>query len=1240
MSDLSKKIAIFEQKNNNKPNNLNTFNNNIKYYENKGNNERKVKFKNELVKIYENSETLNKNNNQKNNIFQKKLSIFETKEKNNVINKKLEVNKKENKSQIISSEKNRFSIKKENENKIEKNNILTNKEKEKEEEKENEKKITFSELLNIFNNNKNENKSKNNHIDKSKTTFIKYNNKIENDLNQKKNNISLPAEDTSPTVLPEIKKEDEKKSIISEKINIFDNNKKQNVPKKNSSKIISTINKKENESKEFPIQIKNIIDINKKENKLKQLTTDYNNFNIKKIENNNNNFNKIIKELKNPKNEIEISPLFRNSTLNNYDIINKLNNNINETNSNNIKSEYNTNLNINGERKNLKPKNDYKSSKNVTSNHPALRKTATHISFNRNFNNVQDIGEIFLNSEIIPENVMNDTFCLGFFIASFNIDEPQLIENSLELCSDCGHNLCSSTLAITPEIIFRYPQKDGNDFEISELGASICFPNGIKICYDKNEMHVKTLKNYSSILTNQNGKRYYMVTYHYYYKLPNKDFNTNSNYYKSLDTQIADCIINNKYIYIPYCICLLSKYPYFNQMDKCLECMRFSLDNHELNPSEIYNLITYFIKSIPIPPIGTKLFLPIPYYSELISINQPFFKDVIIFGDNPIFILEYLSVEEIILIFRLLLFEQKLLIVGNNYDVITQFTYNFTLLLYPLQWVHTYISIMTEKMIKYLQSFLPFFNGMHFSLYELTGNILESIKENIFIININKHTFELNTFPNLNTKNVIKKINEIVPQLPKKIYNYIIFGLGVLKSYYDKKKEEKNFNIYNMDEMLPLNIKIKQVFIQVFIEILYDYKNYLSVIGDKPIFNINGLLEQRPKNEWNFYKELTQTQLFQMFIQNNSNTNSKNDTFFEEQLETYSKCKVRTEFKQEFINNCNCACDIYKYYIIKYDDINNYDIKNKIKISIKNNDDFELRDYKKYIKQKYCKYDSFFKMNAIRNFNKRVLKKQIKLEHSKIPPNYRFYIIPNQEFNFEVERRKKSIRIKNENITTSLMKNNIENELTIEEKDDIKENIIDILTKIFKNEEISDVEDNKKLIMDSLKSDYGKELYSQILYQNSNILNESSFQFLKDIIDESVHKKILKINVENKKILYCVRLMITCQNFRKEENKKYIYLSDVLFPKFQKIPFISKFEFWEQWALALVQKDSKKSMDDKWVDSLKNIEIAMTKMGFSNNKSKIYSTIADLAKRNIHDKSKFLNLMKDIVDHLGIYKKF
>lgn len=97
----------------------------------------------------------------------------------------------------------------------------------------------------------------------------------------------------------------------------------------------------------------------------------------------------------------------------------------------------------------------------------------------------------------------------------------------------------------------------------------------------------------------------------------------------------------------------------------------------------------------------------------------------------------------------------------------------------------------------------------------------------------------------------------------------------------------------------------------------------------------------------------------------------------------------------------------------------------------------ELKDYKNYVKQKYLKYDSFFRNNAISNFNKRVIKNTIILEHCKIPSIYNFYIIPNQEFNFEIEKRKKSIRIKNDNINSSFLK---KDELTQEEKDDIRKN--------------------------------------------------------------------------------------------------------------------------------------------------------------------------------------------------------
>ena len=1186
----------------------------------------------------------------------------------------LSFNKNQNLPKAISSEKmNIFNKKKENEpKKIEKVNEQKN----------------MSDRINIFSNNNNKKGDESKAIPSGKNKIIN-NNKDKEPKNSTADKINIfnnnKKEKEAKTEILErayrmadTKKENEPKGF-SDKINIFSNNKKVNEPKH-----ISKSNKKENESNYISKEKNDISKSNKKENEQKTKLSDRINIFTKNetkinhkskpsLNNNNDNINTNKNEsnnIKSPSNNVfNIIDKFNNKSRNDDDeknILRKVqtinyskNNNSfninnekniknknkdnNEKNNNELNSNENSNLNINKIQDEKINESNNKPNKRVFNSPPVTTKMSSNIPSNICTLNEDEIGEIFIESNLIPETVINESFCMGFFMTSFNLENPQMIENSLELYSDCGHNMCTLASAIRPEIIFRYPKKDTKDFEISELGASMCFPNGIKICYcsDKNEMHVRALKNYSCILTNQNGKRYYMMTYHYFYKIPIEEFNINNEYYSNIDNQLMDTINNSEYIYIPYCLSLLSKYPYFNQMEKCLESMRFALDNYHINPSEIYNLIIYYIKSIPIPPVGAALFFPIPYCHEIISINQPYYKDIILFGDNPAILLEYLTVEEIILIFRLLLFEQKIIIVGNNYDAITQLTYNFILLLYPLQWVHTYISIMTEKMMKYLNSFLPFFNGMHISLYELTSNILESIKENIFIIDINQHTFEMNTFPNLNTKNIIKKINEMVPQLPKNIYNNLTFGLGILKSYYDKKKEVKTFNLNNLDEMKPINTKIKQVFIQSFLEILYDYKNFLSIIGNKPIFNINGLLEKRPKNESNFYKELSETQLFQMFIQNNPvNVTKQNETFFEEQLEIYSGLKNKTDFREEFINNNNITCDIYKYYIIRLDSLENFDISNNNKINF-NEDELSLNNYKKYIKLKYAKYETFFKQNYILKVNKRVIDNKIVLEYNKIPSKYNFYIIPNQEFNFEVEKRKKSIRIKNtgnKTLAHSKPKKENENELTQEEKDDIKENIIDVLTKIFKNEEISDIQESKKLIMDSISSDYGKDLYTNILYQNNNISNESSFQFLNDIIFKSI-TKILNSKSKEKQLIYCVKLIKSCNNFRKEENKKFIFLSDVLFPKLKKFPIIENLEFWKEWALLDVKDNNQKSKtsDEKWTDALDNIEKSMGKMGL--NKTIIYSTIANLAKNNIQEETTFLKHMRKVVENLQIFKR-
>ena len=72
-----------------------------------------------------------------------------------------------------------------------------------------------------------------------------------------------------------------------------------------------------------------------------------------------------------------------------------------------------------------------------------------------------------------------------------------------------------------PEIIFRYPLEDNKTLELNNLAATICFPTGIKVCYDENN-GPGNIKDYITSITNQKGERYYMMTYHFYFKSGNR----------------------------------------------------------------------------------------------------------------------------------------------------------------------------------------------------------------------------------------------------------------------------------------------------------------------------------------------------------------------------------------------------------------------------------------------------------------------------------------------------------------------------------------------------------------------------------------------------------------------------------------------------------------------------------------------------------------------------------------------
>ena len=134
-------------------------------------------------------------------------------------------------------------------------------------------------------------------------------------------------------------------------------------------------------------------------------------------------------------------------------------------------------------------------------------------------------------------------------------------------------------------------------------------------------------------------------------------------------------------------------------------------------------------------------------------------------------ILEYFSINNIICIFKLLILEQKVLVIGKDMDKISEIILNFISLLYPFEWIHTFIPVMSMKMLKFLQSFLPFLNGMNLFLFKEAKYLL-SKSENVFIINIEEDVIDISN--NLKKKDKSFKgynyVNKNFPALPKAIY--------------------------------------------------------------------------------------------------------------------------------------------------------------------------------------------------------------------------------------------------------------------------------------------------------------------------------------------------------------------------------------------------------------------------------------------------------------------------------------
>ena len=783
-----------------------------------------------------------------------------------------------------------------------------------------------------------------------------------------------------------------------------------------------------------------------------------------------------------------------------------------------------------------------------------------------------------------------ETFCEGFFIASFPEKNGKVVEMSESFPSPCRHEECSQLPAMKPEIIFRYPLQDTKTLELNNLAATICFPTGIKVCYEETK-GPNPVKDYVTSITNQKGERYYMMTFHFFIKFDIDEYQkryeehplkyNNSKFadaYTSLSEEEIEEKINEiqevlafsqelgnrDIIFVPYCICLISKYPYVKEMEKCLNSIYTILSQNDDNNNLVINdLISYLIQAIPIPAKNTTVNFLVPYQKGCIQLDCPKLDDINIMNASASELLKNFSIDNLLVIFRLLITEKKILLIDEDYERLSKVADGLVSILYPFQWIHTYIPIMSDQMLKYLETFLPFLNGINKSLMPFVEKVFKDgeIEEDdeVFLIYISEEKEKIRLSSSIRgiKKKVDKYIYEHVPSLPSAFEKDLKNKLKKAKSELDSKTQ------YTQQDIQKLELKIRDAFIDLFVEMFHDYAQYLSFLEEDTVFNKSLFLEKK-KNDVKFYNEVLDTQLFQQFTQNVVN----------EEVGYFNK-KIAQKENKDLEGKDKKNKEILKKYYINPDFL-------KLEAEV----NFDIKSLENSLNKKYP------------NVNKNtILEKAIIIDDKKYKDkDCKIYMTPEEkelykEKKEEKKPKKKVIVANSSNIANKIKALNLnpsesvksKGVLTDKEKENMKELIKDYVVKIFKSEEIVWEAKEKTDLMNKLNFPFGRDFFISLLSKNTLnviLLKDNSFHLLFQLINNCIINT-LKLEETDDILRDLVLLIKSTKYFGITEFASNYTMFEKYKAKIQGIPKIKQDNFWQIWYETEISKKKEKKVEDQ-----------------------------------------------------------
>lgn len=573
----------------------------------------------------------------------------------------------------------------------------------------------------------------------------------------------------------------------------------------------------------------------------------------------------------------------------------------------------------------------------------------------KNSNQTTEIKQQTKQAEIIKlqykdyyEYEVGEHFISTILLAGLPFSGATQIIDSEKLPSSCNHYECSKLPAFKSEIIVKFPKSRHDTLQLSSTVASLSFTKGIKICfYNGNGIsnsnsqlnQLSVIEDYMNTLTTEKGDRYYQYIKTIFIRYDFKTFQTKFDVYQSLLSnvnieperlQLLSEFSMRDYVYLPYSISFISKYPITTQVNDCIDSFinilfseyeeanfhndetqnKFVQKENEITEKKgFFKGISPFKKNVNLKKneenefsnkknsknlkmiglyVNTKkeqviidflkhLTYEIPYvpsFKSKLKLYLPFVSKPILIGgesernedDLPKSAFELSCLIENISI-ELLLIVFHLMLHEQKILFLSSSTMHLSKI----------IECLRELIypMKWCNPLIPVLSEDLIKFLQCPSPFIMGLEEGLYFLakeylNTHEGIFIINLDKDeVVTSLTYKKVNKKV--LKAYIGEYDVSYYEKLENSIEEIKQQRQI-ILKKDKKInekAYDALIYKVFSTYLSGIFGDYQRYLTYLDDQAVFNIDSFLSNRNNQYENFYTEILKTQNFMNFIENN-----------------------------------------------------------------------------------------------------------------------------------------------------------------------------------------------------------------------------------------------------------------------------------------------------------------------------------------------------------------------------------